>query len=160
MIAFLMGADILNYNLSQGAVKANHSAHFGGWWSGLAMGIVIGKNFEKKKREYVIQFLMLVAYGSICTFCVIWASSHFPPKPFWTHGAVDDQGYCWMRLVSSWTYFGDSEWHCVQCESTRCIDDWTAVVEAEPMGVYMVKTTFTKCIEKYGGVYDDPNIPK
>jgi hypothetical protein len=103
-----------------GSGNTSHSAHVGGFVTGLLGGIAIGKNYEVLWYEVAIQIASLVALVGAWAACIAWmATAENGPQNLW-----EDCGWCWVRSVADPTISG-SGYACVKCGTKACIDYWT-----------------------------------
>jgi membrane associated rhomboid family serine protease len=135
----LMALDVAVYYFSTPDNPTGHSAHVGGYVTGLIVGILLVRNLKVKKWERFLQLGVSVIGFLLFTFCIVWIAL-WPPRSIW-----DPQPWCWGRQVFSSLTFGDLTWHCVRCSEQSCIDEWTA---AGGNGEFISRVNFQKCYDQ------------
>jgi len=99
----------------------SHATHFGGYFSGLIIAIVLGRNVKWHRWERHLQYFAFGLGVVLATFCLGWGLLHWAPRSIW-----EDESWCTTFQVSNSLIFGDNQWKCVRCDSQECADRWWA----------------------------------
>jgi len=119
-VLFLLGSiDMTLVQVSsRGAGAASHAAHFGGFLTGLCIGVGVGRSLQASKLEFAIRLTVWFCGFFLAIFCLGWFVQ-WPPRSF-----VDATPWCMARQVSNQTAFGNWRYHCVRCQDQACADRW------------------------------------
>lgn len=129
MFLVFLFVDELLLNAASANSSTSHSAHFGGFFFGMLIGLVLtdhqdaeGVSFERWDQWG----RPLLIYGSVVVGTLLaivtflWTLGSWPPRePF------DPTRWCWARAVSSYRSFGNNEWNCIRCATQDCIQSWS-----------------------------------
>eukprot|EP00930_Biecheleria_cincta_P060669 TRINITY_DN4628_c0_g2_i1.p1 TRINITY_DN4628_c0_g2~~TRINITY_DN4628_c0_g2_i1.p1 ORF type:complete len:468 (+),score=60.88 TRINITY_DN4628_c0_g2_i1:142-1545(+) len=139
VLLLLAALDVSVYYFSTPDSPTGHSAHVGGYVTGLIVGILLVRNLKVKRWERNLQRAVKFFGFILLAFCIVWIAL-WPPRTIW-----DPKPWCWGRQVFSSLTFGDLRWHCVRCHEQSCIDQWTA---AGGNGEFVSRVNFQKCYDE------------
>merc|ERR1719367_2063077 len=103
-LAVLTTAHIINGQLTQNS-GSSHSIHFGGYVAGLCIGMLLGRNSFSRWSALRLRAVVLLLGCLLVAWCVWWWATAWPPSDIW-----DRVEWCWARLVSNTSIFGDAEY--------------------------------------------------
>lgn len=115
----------------------SYSVHFGGYITGLILGITQGRNLVLEEWERTIRWIAMGIGFVLFIFCFSWGLVWAPRNIF------ESEGWCWARQVNSIQLFGDESWHCVKCASEDCVNFYEALY-------YVSQVSVSLCDDKYG----------
>eukprot|EP00930_Biecheleria_cincta_P085503 TRINITY_DN74895_c0_g1_i1.p1 TRINITY_DN74895_c0_g1~~TRINITY_DN74895_c0_g1_i1.p1 ORF type:complete len:780 (+),score=92.45 TRINITY_DN74895_c0_g1_i1:67-2406(+) len=127
LLLAIVGLDVANIQLTQmkatdelsPELKAvSHSAHVGGAFTGLVLGIIFSRNLVVHQRERCYQLTALFMFAGFLTYNLAYIAE-WPPRTF-----IDPEPWCWSGQVFNQSLFIDPVYHCVRCANTECIDRW------------------------------------
>jgi hypothetical protein len=129
LLAALIGAETAGYisSVQGGASNIAHSAHAGGFVSGLLIGMMLTRNIEKERWERGLQgFALLVGVGLVCFSLAWWFSSPLPGvRSLWNDSA---DPVCWTGQVCTNNKNTGCDvskgWQCVVCATRECVENW------------------------------------
>lgn len=118
--------DLMLFIYSYSSEKKNGSsvsaaAHVGGALGGLFIAFIIGENVRVTDFEEKVKYASTVILVVGCIFVLVWVFATFPPATI----TAPNVRWCWIRNVYNRSYFGDSLWHCVRCQTQDCINNWS-----------------------------------
>lgn len=144
LFLLILGAlDITSYALTMGG-NTSISAHAGGFFAGLVIGIVVGKNYEVKCIEKVMIWNSVLGGIAFATCAFVWVYTN-PAAQNWFEAAAGVAPWCWTQQVYNPTY--SEGWFCVRCGDQDCINFWTSQDQHKPVN-------FVACTELVGGLYE------
>jgi len=132
-LLLLIVLDVLQVQLSAGGGAIAHSAHFGGYVSGLLMGICVGRNLVLSRTECAVRIMASFVGFVLVLFCLIWFAQ-WPPRSIW-----DTVPWCMARQVNNQTFFGDGLFHCIRCQDKACEDKWLQQRFVKPVDYNMCR---------------------
>merc|ERR1712232_1220999 len=116
-----MGAALL-FDASGIGRSVSNAAHAGGWLIGFLTGIIVCRNLIVHRSERALQVLAgFFALVGPC-FCVLWATTHWPPR-----SVGDSTPWCWTGVVSNKTHSESQPKRCFICDSHACINQVAAL---------------------------------
>jgi len=122
LLSVLIGADILS-NLASHNDGVSHAAHIGGVFTGLLIGICIGKNLVWKFHEKVL-FSIAIALGlAYSIFSLIWLFTQDKGPQNIFDVSNDQPGWCWTAQVFNQSFMSDT-YYCISCFSEECVAHW------------------------------------
>jgi len=98
----------------------SHAAHFGGWLSGMLMGVLVGRNLKVHDFEHYFQAVAFVILLVIVIFSAVWLSG-WPPRTIFQ---AEQDAWCWVRQVYNTSLFQSNNWQCVFCSTEACTKSW------------------------------------
>ncbi|CAJ1349657.1 unnamed protein product [Effrenium voratum] len=116
--------DIVSINVTESqdtsvaAEVVSHTAHMGGAFSGLLLGILITRNLVVLPSERIVHIVALVLWLVILAVHVGWFLQ-WPPRAMF-----EGTPWCWARQIFNQTLYGDDRYHCVRCADDACIQSW------------------------------------
>jgi len=131
LLIVIVGVDILNIHFTQtdstyaelaGNIIAvtSHSAHVGGFATGLLLGILISRNLIVTRCEKALMWLAGFGLVAITAYHLIVMAEWPPRSNTWD----ESEPYCWISQVWCQEFFGDVDFHCVRCGDIECIRRW------------------------------------
>merc|ERR1712224_1187298 len=91
------------------------SAHIGGYITGCAVGVLIGKNTTVERWERCLQVFVVAMGGILIAFNTFWSLYQWPPRDIW-----EEVPWCWARQIN----IHDGSAVCIRCGDEHCIDTW------------------------------------
>lgn len=118
-------ADLIQAMLSKDENVSN-AAHLGGAVAGLLACLAFGRNLDVRDSERVMSAAAFIIGIGAAALCIGWTQTHPVPK-----GIFDDVPTCWWRQAIIPDVFGNSDLHCIRCNSKNCTESWAKTVARE-----------------------------
>ncbi|CAE7584982.1 rom-1 [Symbiodinium natans] len=117
--------------LGGAGTNISHGSHFGGWLSGLLMGILVGRNLKMHNFEYIFEAVAAVCLLGMLIFAIVWLQN-WPPRSVFE---AEEDAWCWVRQVYNNSLFRSYKWQCVFCSSESCVKSWATQKHIETVAV-------------------------
>jgi membrane associated rhomboid family serine protease len=130
MLFMIATVELVTYHAisSGGQDNKSHTAHVGGFGTGLFAVVLLGRNTVVTRMDRVLQAIAAVGLG----FAFIWSISWWLTNPFpatrniyvdTVDADMDAEPWCWQGQFWQDASVG---WQCIRCQTEECIKQWYA----------------------------------
>jgi len=134
----LVAVDVFSYAMSLSSENASHAAHIGGGIAGVIIGVLICKNLKMYRHEKVLMVILFFLGLGLAAFSLYWIFSAETGPLNMIEKSEGQTGYCWVRQVYL-PSVDETQWLCVRCGTTKCIEEWSAQKYLETVSLLVCK---------------------